>query len=160
MNAEAFRQLYDYHFDTNRKIWDRHIMRLSQAQFVEEVDYSVGSIRNQVVHMLSVDNGWFSSLHGEGRPPMLNPMHYPEREKIREEWDSVENKMREYLDRLQDEMLFTQPFPEQKPMLLWQVLIHVMNHGTDHRAQLLFLLNKQGLDTTAQDYLFHILGSL
>jgi uncharacterized damage-inducible protein DinB len=35
------------------------------------------------------------------------------------------------------------------------VLLHVVNHGTDHRAQLLRTLNDLGLDTTAQDYIFY-----
>jgi uncharacterized damage-inducible protein DinB len=36
------------------------------------------------------------------------------------------------------------------------VLIHVANHGTDHRAQLLALLNQLGVKTFPQDYFFFI----
>jgi uncharacterized damage-inducible protein DinB len=34
------------------------------------------------------------------------------------------------------------------------VLLHVANHGTDHRAQLLRLLNDLGVRTVAQDDIF------
>jgi uncharacterized damage-inducible protein DinB len=37
----------------------------------------------------------------------------------------------------------------------WQVLLHVANHGTDHRAQLLRLLNDLGVRTVAQDDIFY-----
>ena len=39
---------------------------------------------------------------------------------------------------------------------LWQVLLHVVNHGTDHRAQALRLLNDLGVETKSQDYVFHV----
>jgi uncharacterized damage-inducible protein DinB len=40
------------------------------------------------------------------------------------------------------------------------VLLHVCNHGTDHRAQLLRLLNDLGVKTTAQDYIFYVYENL
>ncbi len=38
MNAQAFREYYDYHFSENRKIWDRYIVVLLQEQFVQDID--------------------------------------------------------------------------------------------------------------------------
>jgi hypothetical protein len=40
MNANAFRQFYDYHFAENRKIWDWYVTDLTHAQFTQAVDYS------------------------------------------------------------------------------------------------------------------------
>ncbi|MBK7915376.1 MAG: hypothetical protein IPJ94_03790 [Chloroflexi bacterium] len=45
-------------------------------------------------------------------------------------------------------MLFDKPIvepEEDKDLVVWQVLLHVANHGTDHRAQLLRLLNDLGV---------------
>jgi uncharacterized damage-inducible protein DinB len=161
VNADAFRHLYAYHFTINRKIWDQCIVPLTDEQFRRKVEYSVGSIRNQVVHMLNIDDRWFSGLRGEPVPGFLNPVHYARRAVIRQMWDDVEAKMRDYLDTLRDDMLFAQPFQaEGDPMMLWQVLIHVANHGTDHRAQLLFLLNEVGVKTFAQDYFYFVKGHM
>jgi len=51
--------------------------------------------------------------------------------------------MRDYLAGLRDDMLFEKPFAEgeDKDLILWQVLLQVGTHGTDHRAQVLRLLN-------------------
>jgi uncharacterized damage-inducible protein DinB len=62
MNADAYRNIYEYHFTINRKIWDRCVVPLTQEQFIEKRDYSVGSVRNQVVHMMNIDDRWFSGL--------------------------------------------------------------------------------------------------
>ena len=162
MNANAFRHFYDYHFAENRKIWDRCITGLTHEQFIQAVGYSHGSVRNQVVHMMSVDDTWFSGLRGVDVPERLKPDDFEDRRAVRAHWDRVEQRMRDYLAELRDDMLFERPFPdgEDKDLILWQVLLHVANHGTDHRAQLLRLLDDLGVKTMAQDYIFYVYDNL
>jgi uncharacterized damage-inducible protein DinB len=85
-----------------------------------------------------------------------------DREAILAHWDSVEQGMRIYLANLRDDMLFEKPFPEgeDKDLSLWQVLLHVVNHGTDHRAQLLRALSDLGIKTAPQDYIFYLYDHL
>lgn len=159
MNAVAFRHFYDYHFAENRTIWDRYVMSLSADQFTQPANYSHGSVRDQVVHLMNVDEVWFSELRGvePSDPPPSTSVD--DRADIRAHWDSIEHKMRAYLAELRDDMLFTTPIEEpdeDKDLIVWQVLIHVVNHGTDHRAQLLRLLNDLGVKTTSQDYIFYV----
>jgi uncharacterized damage-inducible protein DinB len=160
MNANDFRHLYEYHFTLNRKLWNECVMPLTNEQFTQKIDYSVGSVRNQVVHMSNIDDRWFSGLRGEEVPGFANPVHFTKREVIRENWDGVEAKMRQYLENLTDDMLQSQPFLEKDGdiLRLWQILLHVVNHGTDHRAQLLVMLNQLGIKTFPQDYIFFAWG--
>ena len=162
MNANAFRHFYDYHFAENRKIWDSYVTPLSDEQFTQHTDYSRGSVRDQILHLISCDDAWFSGLRSVEIPEDLNPADFHDRESIRAHWDNVEQNMRDYLAKLRDDMLFEKPFAEgeDKDLILWQVLLHVVNHGTDHRAQLLRLLNDLGVKTTSQDYIFYVYGNL
>ncbi len=147
MHADDIRQLYNYHFALNRRVWEESVMALTQEQFLQKLDYSVGSIRNQMVHMMSVDERWFSRLRGAEVPDFRNPVHFPQRDKIRASWDTVEDMMRGYLNRLTDEQV-NSPFEE---FAMWQVLLRVLNHGTDHRAQTLAMLHTLGAPTFTQD---------
>jgi len=158
MNADAFRHFYLYHFSENRKIWDTYVSALTDEQFRGEVSYSHGSVRNQIIHLMSVDDTWFSGLAGKEIPEPLDPAHFEDRQIIRATWDSIENHIRDYLGRLKDEMLFDKPFPEgeDQDLIVWQVLLHVVNHGTDHRAQMLRMLNDLGVKTRSQDYIFYV----
>jgi uncharacterized damage-inducible protein DinB len=158
VDANAFRHFYGYHFSQNRVIWDTYITQLTDAQFTQEAGYSAGSVRNQVVHMMSVDEAWFKDLGGVEFHGHLKPEDFPERQSIRAYWDGVEGNMRAYLDELTDEMLSSKPFTEGRgrDLVLWQVLLHVANHGTDHRSQLLRLLNDLGVETKSQDYIFYV----
>jgi uncharacterized damage-inducible protein DinB len=154
MNADGFRQLYDYHFTVNRRIWDKCIMGLSDEEFDRDLPYSIGSIHNQMVHMMSIDERWFSGLRGESLPDFLQPVDYADRAAVRFYWDLVEGKMRDYLTALTDDQL-NAPMDN---LQAWQVLIHVANHGTDHRAQVLAMLNALGVKTFPQDFIFHLWG--
>lgn len=157
MNANAFRHFYDYHFAENRKIWDKYVTSLSPEQFTKEMNYSHGSVRDQILHLIDVDEAWFRDLGAAEIPTSLAPEDMDDRAKIRAHWDNVEQMMRDYLAALEDDMLSEKPLTgEDENLILWQVLLHVVNHGTDHRAQLLRVLNDLGVETTSQDYIFYV----
>ena len=162
MNADAFRHFYDYHFAENRKLWD-HVLSLSHEQFIQPVGYSRGSVREQVIHLIDAEDMWFSELMGANPSEPIPPSDSDDHAFIRAHWDGVEQRIRGYLAGLQDDMLFTRPItdPEEDNVLFaWQVLLHVVNHGTDHRAQLLRLLNDLGVKTASQDYIFFVYENL
>lgn len=155
MNASDFRQLYDYHFSANRRLWERVIAHLPPDVFTQALDYSVGSIRNQCVHLASVDDNWFDGLAGKDGPPRFaNPEQYPDAASVRAYWDTVEGRQRAYLATLTDDDL-NRPFNVFK---VWQVLLHVVNHGTDHRAQMQAMLHTLGYPSKPHDYIFFVMG--
>ncbi len=156
MNATDFSAYYEYHFSENRKTWDRYIETLSQEQFEQEVPYSHGSIRNHVVHLANVENDWFTGLRGFEPGPRRKPEELADRAEIRAWWDSVEAMQRAYLAALTDEILDGRAFPDEEgdEVRTWQVLLHVTNHATDHRAQMLRVLHDMGIETQGQDYAF------
>jgi uncharacterized damage-inducible protein DinB len=156
MNADSFRHFYNYHFSANRNIWDAYVSTLSDEQFTQKMGYSHGSVRNQIVHLMSVDDTWFSGLRGVVIPESLDPATFVDRNSIRVHWDAVEQRIRDYLAELRDDMLFEKPLEgEDRDLIVWQVLLQVANHGTDHRAQVLRLLNDLGVKTVSQDYVFY-----
>ncbi|MFN2195287.1 MAG: DinB family protein [Anaerolineales bacterium] len=157
MNADAFRHFYGYHFAENRSLWEDYLTQLSDEQFTQPVGYSHGSLRNQVVHLMSVDDTWFSGLRGLNIPEPLDPAAFADRAAIRARWDTIEAAMRAYLEALSDETLRAQPLEgEDAGLYVWQVLLQVVNHGTDHRAQMLRMLNDLGIKTVSQDYIFYV----
>lgn len=157
MNIVAFRHFYNYHFAQNRQLLDDYVAQLSAEQFVQAVDYSLGSVRNQLVHMISVDEAWFSGLRGGGFPEPLDPNQFPDLATLRAYWANIEAMMRDYLANLQDADLQTKPLDgEDANLIVWHVLLQVVNHGTDHRAQILRLCHDFGIKTSSQDYIFYV----
>jgi uncharacterized damage-inducible protein DinB len=159
MHADALRHFYGYHFAENRALWDRYVTQLTAEQFIQPMAYSHGSVRDQLVHLMDVDDVWFSALQNIKPLAPAPADHDDNRQFLRVRWDAIEQRMRAYLTALQDDLVSTRPIQEpeeDRGLLVWQVLLHVVNHGTDHRAQLLRSLHDLGLETTAQDYIFYV----
>ncbi len=159
MNADAFRHFYNYHFAENRKVLE-HVASLTFEQFTQPIVYSHSSIREQIVHLLDVEDVWFSELRGaQPAEPLPETVTADDRDTIRAHWDKVEGNIRAYIANLEDDFLFSKPITdpeEDKNLIVWQVLLHVVNHATDHRAQLLRALHDLGVDTKSQDYIFYV----
>jgi len=163
MNASAFSHFYEYHFRENRKIWDSYVARLSYDQFTQPAAYSHGSVRDQLIHLMDVEDVWFSELQNIAPLEPVPPSDGDDLDALRLQWNSIEQRMRVYLAGLQDNMLSSKPIKEpeeDKDLATWQVLLHVANHATDHRAQLLRQLNDLGVATESQDYIFFVYENL
>ena len=159
MNAEAIHHFYGYHFAENRALWERYVTRLTAKQFTQLLAYAHGSVRDQVLHLMDVDDIWFSELQGVEALEPAPAAQGDDRAALRAPRDTIEQRMRAYLAAVQDETLPTQPIQEpeeDRALRVWQVLLHVVNHGTDHRAQLLRSLHDLGLETHSQDYIFYV----
>jgi uncharacterized damage-inducible protein DinB len=91
-------------------------------------------------------------------PEPLDPEAFDDRNAIQVQWDTVEQTMRDYLSHLSEADLAAKPFPEgeDENLIVWQVLLHLINHGTDHRAQLLRQIADLGYRTPPQDFIFYV----
>ncbi len=160
MNLDTIQMLYDYNYWAHRRVWD-YLIRLDDEAFYRHVDYSMGSIHSQLVHTMSAEWIWLSRLQGTSPTAMLRNEDYPTHESIRTKWDEVENDMRHFLNNLDDRRLndsftfnSTKGIHHEESVL--GVLIHVVNHGTDHRAQMLALCHQLGGETIEQDLIFYL----
>jgi uncharacterized damage-inducible protein DinB len=61
----------------------------------------------------------------------------------------------EYAASLSEDDLKYQP--KNLPLTVWQTLLHLVNHGTDHRAQVLRALHGFDAPTFDQDFVFHVM---
>lgn len=160
MNADDMRFLFQYNYEMHQRVW-ACIDHLSDELFVEETDYSLRSVRNQMVHVMSVDERWLARVRGEPLPPRLVAADFPTRTAVRSYWDAVEGRMRAYISTVDDaalQVMCQYDMPQRggrKATLVWQILAHVVNHGTDHRAQVLALLHHFGAPTLEQDLMLY-----
>ncbi len=157
MDKDTVNALFDYHFEFNRRLFEYCTSKLSERDFRQEFEYSLGSIRNLFVHIMSVDDRWFSGLRKEPLPDFLNPKTFTTVAMVRERWDEIEKRMREYLSKITDVDL-KEVFTEK--LYVWQVMFHVVNHATHHRAQICSILNRFDIQANLQDYAMYILGRI
>lgn len=161
MDKLFFRTLYDYTFWMDRKLWDC-ITTLTTEQFHEPWDYSIGSICDQCVHMLVVEFWWPYFLQ-HGVMPDRSAFASSEIKTfagLSSKRDEVEQGVRAYIETLTPEELQREVKPphwdaDDRPVHVWEALLQVANHSTDHRAQILAGLHRLGAQTIGQDYLLY-----
>lgn len=156
MRADYIRELFEYNDWAHRRVWDC-IMELSDEQFNQHLDYSIGAIRKQVLHTIAVERAYFLFLTtGNWGNPL--PRDLTDRYEIRALWDAFNGEAQAYLMHLTDEELDREvdyQFVGQPPRRsqVWEMLMQVYSHSLDHRAQTLAMLHRLGAPTVMQDFI-------
>jgi uncharacterized damage-inducible protein DinB len=156
MVVTHFQDMFAYNFWMHRQVWSC-IEQLTDEQFESDLDYSIGSLKEQCIHTMGVEYWWFHFLT-TGELDFLEVEKLTDRAAIRSCWDGVEAQVTAYLAELKPEGLaqpVKPPFWEahHAPVLVTQALFQIANHSTDHRAQILAGLYRLGGPTIEQDYL-------
>ena len=149
-STQMFSELFEYHYALYERIWES-LEALTEAQYHQSHDYSRGSLHDQMFHAVATDRTWLRAIQGYPRKPTINPADYPDRQAVRTLFKEIRAGMEAYIASLTE--LELERVPEQFYGPIWQVLLHVVNHGTDHRAQILRLLHEFDTPTFDQDYI-------
>jgi uncharacterized damage-inducible protein DinB len=147
---EMIRSYIEFHVDMTRLVWDS-IGHISEEQFLADDAHSRGSIRDRMVYVTSTDRRWLAALRNQADVGLLKPEDYPTREAAREVFESVAKDMEGYIRWLGDEELAGRA--KDMPWPRWSMLLHIINHGTHHRAIVLQRLADFGAPIFDQDFI-------
>ena len=152
---EIIRALFDYHHAMTARVWDS-VETLSDDDFTQVLDYSMGSVRDQMVHLASVDAAWLKGLLGMENAYQFtyDPADYTTPASARALWESTVKDVAAYVEGLDEDTIAS--VPENMPGPIWHALAQMANHGTDHRAQVLRQLHDLEADSFPQDLIHHL----
>lgn len=155
--TQVITQMIAYHHEANRRLWQL-IEPLGDDVFCREHDYSIGSIRNHMVHLTSVDAGWLNGLRGNPRTSFvwLDAKDFPTIALTKARADQGMYDLAQQVARWSDDDLMQVPVGMNESR--WQVLVHLTTHGVDHRSQVLPLIHAAGGQTMPQDFIMHVWG--
>jgi len=162
MLVEYFKTLYDYNCWANAKILEA-AEQVSEAQFIEETPESHGSLRGTLVHVLGAEWIWRSRWQGTSPTENLREEDLPTREALRERWREEERQVRAFLNALHEEEVqrvvqYTNTIGQTYAAPLWQMMGHLVNHGTQHRSEAAVILSRLGYSPGDLDVLIFLLG--
>ena len=146
---EAIRLMYDYNYWANARIFES-ATKVSQEQFAAPGNLSHGGLRDTLVHILAAEWIWRSRCHERVSPTALLPgEEFSTLADLRARWEPEERAMRGYIAGLTEADLastikYTTTGGTPLQNVLWQILLHLVNHGTQHRAEAAVLLTEAG----------------
>lgn len=150
MSTELIKIFVAYHLAMTRRVWIA-VEAITEEQFLADDVYSRGSIRNLLVHLTSTDRRWLAGLKDLPEVGHLNFGDYPTRESARAIFEQVAADLDAYVNTLTETELNARSNGIPNPR--WTVLLHLVNHGTDHRATVLQKLTELGVPTFDQDFI-------
>jgi len=158
---EYIHTFYEYTYWATARVLNA-AARLSPGQFTAPTGGSYGSLRGTLVHTLSAEWIWRMRF-AEGKSPTatLAERDFPALEDLRQRWQAEEQAMRGFLAGLNDEDLprvvqyqSTTGRPHQN--ILWQLLVHLANHGTQHRSEAAVMLTEFGASPGDLDFIVYL----
>jgi uncharacterized damage-inducible protein DinB len=146
MNKQDIQLLYKYNDWANKRILDA-AAQVTAEQFLAPASYPHGGLRNTLTHILFAEWIWRTRWLGESPSQRIKPEEFSNFDLLRTRWLDEEKALRAFVDSLTDEKL-NAPFQykntrgDKMENILWQVMAHVVNHGTQHRSEAAAMLTE------------------
>lgn len=148
MTSDFIHQILDYHYWAR----DRLLLAtdaLSAEQYARPMGNSFSSIRDTLNHIYQAESLWYSRWNGVS-PTTFPSDDLPDVASLRSRWTALELKVREHVagagvTGLQRILQYRLMNGTEGASPLWQMVVHVVNHGTYHRGQVTTMLRQLGV---------------
>ncbi|MDA1279211.1 MAG: hypothetical protein O3B95_04120 [Chloroflexi bacterium] len=151
---EAINRLHVYQRESNDRILDV-AGRISDEQFTSVIVEGQPSIRDTLFHMFDVIDihfAWFNYARDRIVPTIQesSPRDFPDIGSLRAFAVSVSSAAEKCVQSLVSDSdlvrSYERAFPDgtSNRRVLWEMLLHVINHGTQHRSAVALMLTKLG----------------
>jgi uncharacterized damage-inducible protein DinB len=138
VSADTLRLYLDYTAWASRRMLDC-AAKLSTEELTRDFKTSDKTVLNTLVHVFAADRIWLVRVHGNSPAIFVSPEDR-QLSTIQQEWPLLQQSWKEWVAPLTDQDVQAKiPYRDIKgnswEQPLWQILLHVVNHGTHHRGQ-------------------------
>ena len=160
MNKQDITLLYKYNQWANEKILQQ-VTKVSLEQFLAPASFPHGGLRSTLVHALFAEWIWRHRWEGTSIVVPLKPEDFPTIESLLARWADEEKLLMKFTSDITDERLTgyfiytdTQGTPHER--VLWQTMVHLVNHGTQHRSEAAVMLTGFGFSPGDIDLIYYL----
>lgn len=136
--VEQFQTAFAYNEWANEKVLTA-AARAGDEELAQPRVGSGGSIANDLAHIVGAQNGWLARLAGKDKAAQPETPTAGIVTDLRSRYDASHEALREYTMHLtEDELMRTIEIEWQGDIYtykVWKILMHLANHGTQHRAE-------------------------
>jgi uncharacterized damage-inducible protein DinB len=148
MTADYIRVLIDYNYWARDRVLTS-AEQLSPEQLLRNLDSSFGSVLDTLVHMHFAEWIWYQRWKGESPTAGPDRSQLVSVDAIRDAWRPLEDQIRSFVETLGPAGLartieYRTMNGQPGSSAHWQMIVHVVNHGTYHRGQVATMLRQLG----------------
>ena len=149
---------FDYTLWASSKLLDA-AGRLNSEELTRDLRVSHTSLLGTLQHIYYADRVWLARLEGRTLAAFMDPEPGPGLDALKEHWPVVIKGLRDFVEYAPDglfekDLTFKRLNGDAQSMAHWQVLLHIVNHATLHRGQVMAMLRQLGHVPPGTDYLF------
>lgn len=148
MDTDIIRSLYRYNQWANTRILDT-ASQLSHEEYMAQGAHPHRYLHGVLTHILFAEWIWRNRWTGVSPTVRLQPEEFPTLDALKARWQSENAEFQNFLSGLTGERLNC-PFQYSSmdgvrfENLLWESMVHVVNHGTQHRSEAAVILTELG----------------
>ena len=140
--------LYTYNRWANARILSA-AAKISAAQFLAPAEFPHGGLRGTLVHTLFAEWVWRMRWQGSAPSARWKPEDFPTIAHLKTRWMEEEIKLIEFVDgvtekRLKAEFDYISTEGRAHRRVVWETMLHLVNHGTQHRSEAAAILTVIG----------------
>ena len=160
MTHHDIETLIDYTYWARDRVLES-VSALTAEQYAQPIQSSFPSIRETLVHLYSAEWVWYSRWQGESPMAPISAADYPDLASLIGAWRALEAKIRAYIGgfddtSIQDVIAYKMMNGQAAQSAVWEMVQHVVNHGTYHRGQVATMLRQLGAKPISTDLIaFH-----
>lgn len=160
MNREDILLLLDYNSWANDRVLGA-VARASVDELHAAAPVSGQTIYDTLVHTMAAERIWRLRCQGEAPTSLADPADFPVLADLLAAWAAEEHAIRTYVQSLTDaDLAGVVQYRNTKGAVfeqtLWQILSHVVNHGTQHRGEVAYLLTELGYSPGDVDLIMYL----
>lgn len=149
MTLDDLKTLINFHYWALSRTLDA-ANQLTPEQFTRDMGSSFKSVRDTLAHLYSAEWAWYQRWHGTSPTAHLPFDQFPDVESLRRTWQEQEANMRGFLDKLHESDLhrvieYRLMSGDAGASPIWQMVQHIVNHGSYHRGQLATMCRQLGV---------------
>src|SRR5262245_26397668 len=150
MNKKDIQLLYDYNSWCNARILGA-AAKLTVEQFRAPGTLPYGGLRDTLIHTLFAE--WVWRMRWQGTPPnhryRWQLKEFPTFAALQTRWMQEETLLMAFVagltdKKLKSELEYTSTEGGRHQRVLWETMAHLVNHGTQHRAEAAAILTDLG----------------
>jgi uncharacterized damage-inducible protein DinB len=159
--AGSVRQLLLYTLWADR-ICLKAVEGVSPEDLVRDTGTSHGSLLGTLAHILGSQRLWLARFEGKAVERVQGAADFPDWETLTAAWAETSAELGFYLAALTSEqaatdLTWTSTEGVDYTRPLWQPLLHLVNHSTYHRGQVVSLLRQLGYQPPSTDMIYFLI---
>jgi len=153
--VDEITELYEYNRWANRLILGA-TARLSPGQLARDLGSSLPSVLDTLAHIMGAEWMWLSRWKGTSPTRTPEEWDLSTHEALSTRWSAVEGELAPFAsaltpDRLRASLDYLNTTGVAYSSPLWQLMRHLVNHGSYHRGQVVTMLRQLGVEAVSTD---------